>query len=74
MAPKHEKGNTTGDHDAADARVRRARALYASISSIMVTGRVSTMCSLRASSLMRRGATVGAATAMPAPAARPYNN
>ena len=25
MAPKHEKGNTTGDHDAADARVRRAR-------------------------------------------------
>ena len=51
MAPKHEKGNTTGDHDAADARVRRARALYASI----------------------RGATVGAATAMPAPAARPYN-
>ena len=29
MAPKHEKGNTTGDHDAADARVRRARALYA---------------------------------------------
>ena len=26
MAPKHEKGNTTGDHDAADARVRRARA------------------------------------------------
>ena len=36
MAPKHEKGNTTGDHDAADARVRRARALYASISSISV--------------------------------------
>ena len=27
MAPKHEKGNTTGDHDAADARVRRARAV-----------------------------------------------
>ena len=55
MAPKHEKGNTTGDHDAADARVRRASARA------------------RASSLMRRGATVGAATAMPAPAARPYN-
>ena len=29
MAPKHER-NTTGDHNAADARVRRARALYAS--------------------------------------------
>ena len=38
MAPKHEKGNTTGDHDAADVRVRRARARapYASISSISV--------------------------------------
>ena len=50
MAPKHEKGNTTGDHDAADASVRRARCTRASAPFVAF----STLCAAGRSAMARQ--------------------